>query len=723
MANSQKKKKQTKKQTFSDIIGTGKLLKGDVLPSNKDIIRYYMWLEENCLSKIVERVFEIWISAGFNTKQLVTKARQKQILQKLHYQYRLHCSKNKSKKSKTSSDQREIFTRNLTKLFDIAACKCINNCQCLPLELKKFLNNQRNEKTMKIADINIKTIPEITQNISLIQSSDCDDETDSDNNSDEYISSSSSINSEGGSDYVPNEYYKRTINIKRDNQKYNTTNFKSVASMADRYGVSHQAAAAIASSSLQSVGLITSNNNMLVVDSCKIRRAREKVRENLRSCDAPAMVGLYFDGRKDRTLFYEKDNSGIYRKKFRKEEHISIIAEPGARYINHASLQQGRGEDIFQGISAKVDADFDAMGSDGTYVNTGNKKGAIRLYEVHLGHSVQWLICQLHFIELPLRALFIAIDGPTTGDKAFSGVIGKMLPMVETLPIVKFKPIANTLPELRHDMKPSDLSSDQQYLYDMCDAITKGHVSVGLANRSSGKLNHARWLTLANRCLRLYVASLNPSADLEVIVTYILKVYAPSWFTIKMNCKTFNGPRNLFYTIQSSRYLPKEYMEVVHKSIQHNAFYAHPENILLSMIHDENKKVRQTAYQRISEARKTRAKSIRKFEIPKLNFKAKTYYNLIDWNTVSITEPPLIKRFSNSDLAELVNDGKNSNLWSSPNFNLPIHTQAVERCVKIVTETSSQVAGEDRRDGYIRTILNSRAIMPQFKTKKEFKNH
>ncbi len=68
------------------------------------------------------------------------------------------------------------------------------------------------------------------------------------------------------------------------------------------------------------------------------------------------------------------------------------------------------------------------------------------------------------------------------------------------------------------------------------------------------------------------------------------------------------------------------------------------------MIHDDNKKVRHTAYQHISQARKKFTTSILKFEVPNLNFKAKTYYNLIDWNTVSITEPPLIKRFSDSDL-------------------------------------------------------------------------
>ena len=57
----------------------------------------------------------------------------------------------------------------------------------------------------------------------------------------------------------------------------------------------------------------------------------------------------------------------------------------------------------------------------------------------------------------------------------------------------------------------NDLSTDQQYLYEMCQAVSMGKVSEELGRRSPGALHHARWLTRANRIPRLYVSSLNPS--------------------------------------------------------------------------------------------------------------------------------------------------------------------------------------------------------------------
>ncbi|GBM82574.1 hypothetical protein AVEN_20798-1 [Araneus ventricosus] len=74
-----------------------------------------------------------------------------------------------------------------------------------------------------------------------------------------------------------------------------------------RFGVSDRALAAIASSVLHDVGLITSNNSDLVVDENKLRREKAKVRKGLkfqalREAQALPLKGLYFDGRKDSTL-------------------------------------------------------------------------------------------------------------------------------------------------------------------------------------------------------------------------------------------------------------------------------------------------------------------------------------------------------------------------------------------------------------------------------------
>lgn len=47
----------------------------------------------------------------------------------------------------------------------------------------------------------------------------------------------------------------------------------------------------------------------------------------------------------------------------------------------------------------------------------------------------------LHCNELPLRHLFLKLDGRTVGPKAFSGLIGRQLQICETLPVVLFEPI------------------------------------------------------------------------------------------------------------------------------------------------------------------------------------------------------------------------------------------------------------------------------------------
>lgn len=55
-------------------------------------------------------------------------------------------------------------------------------------------------------------------------------------------------------------------------------------------------------------------------------------------------------------------------------------------------------------------------------------------------------------------------------------------------PIVRFVVISIEFPKI--DRK--DLSTDQQYLWDICQAATNGNCSLGLLQRLSGKISHAR---------------------------------------------------------------------------------------------------------------------------------------------------------------------------------------------------------------------------------------
>ena len=85
---------------------------------------------------------------------------------------------------------------------------------------------------------------------------------------------------------------------------------------------------------------------------------------------------------------------------------------------------------------------------------------------------------------------------------------------------------------------------------------------------------------------------------------------------------------------------------------------------------------------------------IRKFVIPPLNFNVSNYLELIDWQMVDVSEPPLLKEITIKEIETLMASGV------VPVMNFPIYpclTHAVESCVKLVTEASVLVCGENAR--------------------------
>lgn len=189
-----------------------------------------------------------------------------------------------------------------------------------------------------------------------------------------------------------------------------------------------------------------------------------------------------------------------------------------------------------------------------------------------------------------------------------------------------------------------------------------------------------------------------------------MKVYAPSWFEIKVRPFAKYGPIHLLGIIRKSEYLPLNLKNIVHETIQRNAFYCHSENILFSMLQDDTKKIQNLAVNRILESRKSFSPLVRTFEIPTLNFSAKKYYDLINWNNFS--EPPFTRSLTEEGIRFLIQAN------DFPLF--PCHSQAVERHVRLVSEASSLVFGAKERDGLIRSRIKSRKELPKFETKKQF---
>ena len=126
------------------------------------------------------------------------------------------------------------------------------------------------------------------------------------------------------------------------------------------------------------------------------------------------------------------------------------------------------------------------------------------------------------------------LDGSTTGPRAFSGPIGKALSICQHMNVVAFDKIEAVLPTV--DL--ISLSTDQKYLWEITEAVSRGECSHALAQRQPGTLNHSRLLTTANLVLRLYVAISEPSEQLKPLATYIVRVYAPMCSVSKQNLRS-----------------------------------------------------------------------------------------------------------------------------------------------------------------------------------------
>jgi hypothetical protein len=306
------------------------------------------------------------------------------------------------------------------------------------------------------------------------------------------------------------------------------------------------------------------------------------------------------------------------------------------------------------------------------------------------------------------------LDGKTTGPTGFSGSIGKKLPNCEQTPVVASESVPSE--EIQIDL--NDLSTDQKYLLEIYQAVSSGVCDNALAVKNPGKMGHSRWLTTANRILRLYISEEEPSTALVDIVSYIMRVYVPLWFAIKKYSHFRYGAQHFHKMISCSRNLKSQTKKIVEKVLSRNAFFANEENILIAMICEERKHIRELGMRRILKARRSYRDSnkVRQFKVPDLKFESSEYYDMINWQSVT-SEPPVTRGWSEEYICSIIESGE-SVATNIPDF--PCHTQAVERGIKLVTEASALVSGTHSRDGLIRTRISNRNKIPKFETKRDF---
>lgn len=747
----------TRSQVQSELFGAPQQLSGLYLPTYEDVMRHYKWVEfeimqirgdfhppaQEIAQSVADRVEEIWKSSS------VPAISNRGILQGI-LRFHQRCRdilKHINHESPAMKAKVECFKEKAKHLFDVAQCKCLPRlptCVCKPEDEIDpdeipFILDQRSDRLQAIGEVDrLRTLQmrkqAAIQKKRIVAAAQAEEKAASALFSSQLGAKLRALCSkqvEEGENVADSEWKPPSRPSSRCSSR-NSLELPASCRVAERFNIPSGAASALVTATLEDVGRITPEDMSLVVDRHKFTRQRKKFRgrvieEDLEKIRANPPAGLCFDGRRDETKVRDMVGTKVCIRSIT-EEHVVLVGQPGDVYLGHVSPEDGSavalGDAAIEYLTeVRVStAALQCVGCDGCGVNIGWKGGAIHEIEVAVGRPLSWFVCMLHGNELPLRHVIVIFDGPTSGPRDFTGPIGKQLKSCLDLPVVKFTKISLDLPD--GDLEAALLSTDQKYCLEMARAIANGNCPEELAQREPGPTNHSRWVTTANRWMRVYIGTKRPSAVLKNITVVIMKVYVPMWFRIKKDWQCTEGARHVFESIQRAKEVPKAYRDVMHKYIQNNAYFAHPENVLLSMVTDERPQVRRLGIERIIKARQVDqgqgAGSIRPFQIPKLNFKAKEYTELINWDTLVVTPPPVLSHISTAGLQEMVQDAAEGQPPVIDVLPFPCHTQSVERHIKIVTEAAQQTSSHEDREGNIRQKIRSRLNMPKFATKKDY---
>ena len=129
---------------------------------------------------------------------------------------------------------------------------------------------------------------------------------------------------------------------------HNSKNLNNLAVICDRHKVNDRAGAAVANAVLQDYGIITGEDNDLVIDKNKLLQSQRFYQKNLSKeavKTSNGIIALYFDGRKDKTRVLVKDH-GRFHQETSTEEHYTILSEPGNKYLDYVTPSTGRAKDI-----------------------------------------------------------------------------------------------------------------------------------------------------------------------------------------------------------------------------------------------------------------------------------------------------------------------------------------------------------------------------------------
>ena len=222
-----------------------------------------------------------------------------------------------------------------------------------------------------------------------------------------------------------------------------------------------------------------------------------------------------------------------------------------------------------------------------------------------------------------------------------------------------------------------------------------------------------RWLTTGVRILVYYMSHHDLNEDgaevLRLLTTFVAQVYLPMFFSIKGKHLISNGSSHQVTLIRLWRQQDVRVQEATKPYLLMEAWWAHPEPLLLNLLASDEKSDREFAIQKVLAIRKDSEKGTlctRDYTVPKsVNLNANGLKDLIAWDQDPITEPVFTALLSNDELRAL-----SETPLCAPGYSC--HTQSCERAVQGVAEASKRICGWERRHRLVLTRMGHRQRMP-----------
>ena len=217
----------------------------------------------------------------------------------------------------------------------------------------------------------------------------------------DYLSDSSSTNTDQTQSSAASKFVSQSMPYENQNRMI----WSNLARMSERFQISDRAAAAIANSVMQDLGLITDDDKTYVIDRSKLRRERGRCRAEIRKKEQEnfKLVNAIYStlmGPKMQHRSPCKGQMTSFTGLCNLKITYTMVGQPGEYYLSHFSTEDGKGRTIAQKIfntiaNTELHDKLTVVGTDGTAAMTGKFNGCIRKLEELLNKPLQWVICLL----------------------------------------------------------------------------------------------------------------------------------------------------------------------------------------------------------------------------------------------------------------------------------------------------------------------------------------